>query len=67
MRSNNYLQTMESNLYELDLAIESATSRQEQDKLFRKKKTIQKKIRKLRRKMDNEDYSSVRSEQDYRQ
>ena len=44
---------MEQNLFDVESAIDVVVSKKEQDELYRKKNTLVKKIKKLKRRLDN--------------
>lgn len=47
------ISNMEQNLFDVESAIDVVVSKKEQDELYRKKNTLVKKIRKLKRRLDN--------------
>ena len=47
------INNMEENLFDLESAIDIVVSKKEQDELYRKKNTLVKKIKKLKRRLDN--------------
>lgn len=49
------IRNIESNLFNVELAIDSAGTRKEQDELQRKRNKFRKKLRKLKRRADNKD------------
>ena len=55
------IQTVKNTLYNVELAMDVATTTKEQNELGRKKTKLTKKIKKLKRKLTNENSSSLRS------
>ena len=47
------INNMEQNLFDVESAIDVFVSKKEQDELYRKKNTLVKKIKKLKRRLDN--------------
>ena len=47
------ISNMEQNLFDVESAIDVVVSKKEQDELYRKKNTLVKKIKKLKRRLDN--------------
>lgn len=47
------INNMEQNLFDVESAIDVVVSKKEQDELYRKKNTLVKKIKKLKRRLDN--------------
>ena len=56
----------EVNLLNVESALDVAVSQKDQTELARKRAKLIKKLNKLKRKLSNEDYSGIRSEQDHR-
>jgi len=56
----------EANLLNVESALDVAISQKDQTELARKKSKLIKKLNKLKRKLDNDDYRSLRLEQDDR-
>ena len=55
------IQTVEDTLYDVEIAMDVATTTKEQNELGRKKTKLTKKIKKLQRKITHENSSSLRS------
>ena len=55
------IQTVEDKLYDVEIAMDVATTTKEQNELGRKKTKLTKKIKKLQRKLTHENSSSLRS------
>jgi len=55
------IQTVEDTLYDVEIAMDVATTTKEQNELGRKKTKLKKKIKKLQRKLTHENSSSLRS------
>ena len=55
------IQTVEDTLYDIEVAMDVATTTKEQNELGRKKTKLTKKIKKLKRNLTNENSSSLRS------
>lgn len=55
------IETVEDTLYDIEVAMDVATTTKEQNELGRKKTKLKKKIKKLKRKLTNENSSSLRS------
>jgi len=55
------IQTVEDTLYDVEIAMDVATTTKEQNELGRKKTKLTKKIKKLQRKLTHENSSSLRS------
>ena len=55
------IQTVEDTLYDVEIAMDVATTSKEQNELGRKKPKLNKKIKKLLRKLTHENSSSLRS------
>ena len=55
------IQTVDDTLYDIEVAMDVATTTKEQNELGRKKTKLTKKIKKLKRKLTNENSSSLRS------
>ena len=55
------IQTVEDTLYDVEIAMDVATTTKEQNELCRKKTKLKKKIKKLQRKLTHENSSSLRS------
>ena len=53
------INNMEQNLFDVESAIDIVVSKKEQDELYRKKNTLVKKIRKLKRRLDNANIEST--------
>ena len=55
------IQTVEDTLYDVEIAMDVATTTKEQNELGRKKTKLKKKIKKLQRKLTHENSSGLRS------
>ena len=55
------IETVEDTLYDVEVAMDVATTTKEQNELGRKKTKLTKKIKKLQRKLTHENSSSLRS------
>ena len=55
---------MEENLFNIEAAIDASLTRKDQDELYRKKNTVVKKLKKLKRRLHNEDSDGSRTSQD---
>ena len=58
------ISNMEENLFNIEAAIDASLTRKDQDELYRKKNTVVKKIKKLKRRLHNEDNDGLRASQD---
>ena len=58
------ISNMEENLFNIEAAIDASLTREDQDELYRKKNTVVKKIKKLKRRLHNEDNDGLRTSQD---
>ena len=58
------ISNMEENLFNIEAAIDASLTRKDQDELYRKKNTVVKKIKKLKRRLHNEDNDGLRTSQD---
>ena len=60
------ISNMEENLFNIEAAIDASLTRKDQDELYRKKNTVVKKIKKLKRRLHNENNDGSRTSQDDR-
>lgn len=58
------ISNMEENLFNIEAAIDASLTRKDQDELYRKKNTVVKKLKKLKRRLHNEDNDGSRTSQD---
>ena len=58
------ISNMEENLFNIEAAIDASLTRKDQDELYRKKNTVVKKLKKLKRRLHNEDSDGSRTSQD---
>ena len=54
----------EENLFNIEAAIDASLTRKDQDELYSKKNTVVKKLKKLKRRLHNEDNDGSRTSQD---
>ena len=58
------INNMEETLFNIEAAIDASLTRKDQDELYRKKNTVVKKLKKLKRRLHNEDNDGSRTSQD---
>ena len=58
------ISNIEENLFNIEAAIDDSLTRKDQDELYRKKNTVVKKLKKLKRRLHNEDSDGSRTSQD---
>ena len=58
------INNMEETLFNIEAAIDASLTRKDQDELYRKKNTVVKKLKKLKRRLHNEDSDGSRTSQD---
>ena len=58
------ISNMEENLFNIEAAIDASLTRKDQDELYRKKNTVVKKLKKLKRRLHNEDSDGSRTSQE---
>ena len=58
------ISNMEETLFNIEAAIDASLTRKDQDELYRKKNTVVKKLKKLKRRLHNEDSDGSRTSQD---
>ena len=58
------INNMEETLFNIEAAIDASLTRKDQDELYRKKNTVVKKLKKLKRRLHNEDSDGSRPSQD---
>ena len=58
------ISNMEENLFNIEAAIDASLTRKDQDELYRKKNTVVKKLKKLKRRLHNADSDGSRTSQD---
>tara|TARA_R110002020_G_scaffold396226_1_gene606201 strand:+ start:95 stop:307 length:213 start_codon:yes stop_codon:yes gene_type:complete len=60
------ISNMEESLFSIEAAIDASLTRKDQDELYRKKNTVVKKLKKLKRRLHNESSDGSRTSQDDR-
>ena len=58
------ISNMEENLFNIEAAIDASLTRKDQDELYRKKNTVVKKLKKLKRRLHSEDNDGSRTRQE---
>ena len=58
------ISNMEENLFNIEAAIDASLTRKDQDELYRKKNTVVKKLKKLKRRLHNENNKDSRASEE---